>query len=67
MLDTIRWQIVLVALAGWVNRRPLEVIGVMFHCPIHSLVPSRRRMVEQVRHDHKQQHRYPRSEEPHSN
>jgi len=26
MLDTIRWQILLVALAGWVNRRQLEVI-----------------------------------------
>jgi putative transposase len=27
MLDTIRWQILLVALAGWVNRRQLEVIA----------------------------------------
>jgi transposase InsO family protein len=27
MLDTIRWRILLVALAGWVNRRQLEVIG----------------------------------------
>ena len=26
MLDTIRWQILLVALAGWVNRHQLEVI-----------------------------------------
>jgi hypothetical protein len=27
MLDTIRWRILLVALAGWVNRRQLEVIA----------------------------------------
>jgi integrase-like protein/helix-turn-helix protein len=27
MLDTIRWQTLLVALAGWVNRRQLEVIA----------------------------------------
>jgi hypothetical protein len=27
MLDTIRWQILLVALAGWVNRHQLEVIA----------------------------------------
>jgi hypothetical protein len=27
MLDTIRWHILLVALAGWVNRRQLEVIA----------------------------------------
>ena len=27
MLDTIRWRILLVALAGLVNRRPLEVIA----------------------------------------
>jgi len=27
MLDTIRWQILFVALAGWVNRRQLEVIA----------------------------------------
>jgi hypothetical protein len=27
MLDAIRWQILLVALAGWVNRRQLEVIA----------------------------------------
>jgi hypothetical protein len=27
MLDTIRWQVLLVALAGWVNRRQLEVIA----------------------------------------
>src|ERR1035437_10116205 len=27
MLNTIRWQILLVALAGWVNRRQLEVIA----------------------------------------
>ena len=26
MLDTIRWQVMLVALAGWVNRHQLEVI-----------------------------------------
>src|SRR5215210_2086774 len=26
MLDTIRWQVLLVALAGWVNRHQLEVI-----------------------------------------
>ena len=26
MADTIRWRILLVALAGWVNRRQLEVI-----------------------------------------
>ena len=27
MLDTIRWQVLLVALAGWVNRQQLEVIA----------------------------------------
>ena len=27
MLDTIRWQVLLVALAGWVNRHQLEVIA----------------------------------------
>jgi hypothetical protein len=27
MLDTIRWRILLVALAGWVNRWQLEVIA----------------------------------------
>src|ERR1019366_7163332 len=27
MLDTIRWQILLVALSGWVNRHQLEVIA----------------------------------------
>jgi hypothetical protein len=27
MLDTIRWQVLHVALAGWVNRHQLEVIA----------------------------------------
>ncbi len=27
MVDTIRWRILLVALAGWMNRRQLEVIA----------------------------------------
>jgi len=27
MIDSVRWQILLVALAGWVNRHQLEVIG----------------------------------------
>ena len=26
MVDTIRWQILLVGLAGWVNRQQLDVI-----------------------------------------
>ena len=26
MIDTVRWRILLVALAGWVNRHQLEVI-----------------------------------------
>ena len=29
MFDTIRWQVLLVALAGWVNRHQLEVIAYM--------------------------------------
>jgi hypothetical protein len=27
MIDTVRWQILLIALAGWANRRHLDVIA----------------------------------------